>query len=522
MTRSTVFSLLCALLFPLLLVGCDSLTDITDMNENPTAATDISPGLQFADIPLAIADNRFEAWRANLIHSDCIVQHLSSTFTAWTGCYYTLNEGYNTAYWDVHWSDFKNIEDVLSKTAPEENPEFTNIHAMTRILRVFLMHRMTDLYGNIPYEQGGKGLTEGIQNPEYDDQSNIYPAMIEDLQEARGQLDPSVSTLDPARDLLFAGDIGKWQRFANSMILRLGMRMSEVASDQAQSAVQDALNSGVMESNEDIVYTEHVETNGDPYGVGEVFQVFGISGHGFRMSKTFMDVLKGEAGVSSAVDPRVSIFSAKYDDSGSLVSEDPADLEGLENGLQSEEFPEDLFEFALPHRTYMVDWGSPDLWMSHAEVKFLEAEAALRGWHPDNSNAQQHYEEGVEAAMKHLTIYGAPEISQSEIDDYIDSLPDRAPTLEEVIEQKWIALFLNGYESWAEFRRTGYPDEVRTNPINAPASETPQDEFPGRLIYPTNEAQVNPNFTDETTTSPNSMATRLWWAREPGETASVN
>ena len=521
MMRSTFSTLLCALVLPLLLGGCDSLTNITEKNENPTAATSMEPGLQFANIPLAIADNRFEAWRANLIHADCIVQHLASTTTDWSGCYYTLNEGYNTAYWNRRWGDFKNIEDVLSKTSPDENPEFTNIHAMTRILRVFAMHRMTDLYGNIPYEQGGKGLTEGVQNPEYDAQSDIYPAMIADLQEARGQLDPSVSTLDPARDLLFAGDIGKWEKFASSLILRLGMRMSEVAPDQAQSAVQDALNSGVMESNDDIVYTEHVETNGDRYGVGQVFQDFGQGGHAFRISETFMDVLKGDAGVSSDVDPRTNIFAAKYDDSDNLLSEDPDSLEGFENGLQPEEFPENTFQFAQPHRSYMVRYGSPDLWMSYAEVKFLEAEAALRGWHPNNSNARQHYEDGIEAAMKHLTIYGAPEISQGEINDYLDSLPNRDPTLEEIIEQKWIALFLNGYESWAEFRRTGYPDEVRTNPVNAPANETPEDVFPGRLIYPTNEAQINPNFS-EGSTQPNEMSTRMWWARDPGETASVN
>jgi hypothetical protein len=298
--------------------------------------------------------------------------------------------------------------------------------------------------------------------------------------------------------------------------------MSEVASGQAQSAVQNALShsAGVMQSNADMAYTEHVQVDGDSYGVGEVFQVFGQGGHGFRMSKTFMDVLKGRTGVSSAMDPRINIFSAQYDDSDNLVSDDPADLEGLENGLLGGEFPNDLFQFAQPHRTYMVDWGSPDLWMSYAEVKFLEAEAALRGWHPNNSNVRQHYEEGIRAAMKHLTIYGAPEISDAEIQSYMNSLPGGTPSLEAIIEQKWIALFLNGYEAWADFRRTGYPDEVRTNPVNHPASETPEDQFPGRLIYPSNESQINPNFTEDAITSPNSMATRLWWAREPGETAT--
>ncbi len=520
MTRSTSLAFLLALTLPLLTAGCDNLTDVTEINENPTVATDIEPGLQLANIPLEIADGRFEAWRANLIHASCITQHLASTTTAWSGCYYTLTESYNTAYWGAHFNELKDVEDVLSKTNPEENPQRTNMHAMAQIYRVFVLHRMTNLYGNIPYEEAGKGLTEGNFNPSYQPVSEIYPAMISDLQEARGQLDPSISTLDPTRDLLFAGDIEKWRRFANSLILRIGMRMSEVNASAAQSAVQDALNSGVMQSNDDLAYINHVAANGDRNGVGEVFNDFPQGGHAFRMSKTFMDMLQGRTGASSATDPRINIFSARYDDNDNLVSDDPADLEGLENGLQAEEFPSNTFTRAQPHRDYMVSYSSPEIWVSYAEVKFLEAEAALRGWHPNSSDARAHYEEGIRAAMKHLTIYGAPEISDAEISSYISSLPSGPPSLEEVIEQKWIALFLNGYEAWAEFRRTGYPDEVRTNVVNAPASETPQDEFPGRLIYPSNESLLNPNF-EEGSTQPNEMATRLWWARAPGETATI-
>jgi hypothetical protein len=521
MQRSTFSFFLLGLALPLLLVGCDNLTDVTEMNENPTAATQMEPSLQLANIPLSISDERFEAWRGNLIHASCITQHLASTTTAWSGCYYTLNESYSTAYWGRHWDELRNIEDVLQKTDPEQNPDRTNMHAMTRILRVFVMHRMTDLYGNIPYEEAGKGVTEQNFNPSYQDQSEIYPAMISDLQEARGQLDPSVSTMDPSRDVLFGGDVEKWRRFANSLILRLGMRMSEVNESAAQSAVQDALNSGVMDANDDMAYTTHVASNGVRYGVGQVFNDFPNGGHAFRMSKTFIDVLRGRTGTSSDMDPRINIFAAQYDDNDNLVTDDPAALEGLENGLQPEELPSNTFTRAQPNREFMVRYSSPDLWMSYAEVKFLEAEAALRGWHPNNSDAQAHYEEGIRAAMKHLTIYGAPEIADSEITDYLASLPDRDPTLEEIIEQKWIALFLNGYEAWAEFRRTGYPDEVRTNPVNAPASETPQDEFPGRLVYPTGESRLNPNF-EEGSTQPNEMATRLWWARDPGQTATIN
>lgn len=515
MTRSSVLTFVLALLLPILVIGCDGLTNVTEMNENPTEATDMDPELQFVDLPLAVTDNRYEAWRANLIHADCISQHVAGTTTAWSGCRYLRNEEYLNAYWDMKWEPMRNIEDVLSKTDPDEHPEYVNINAMTRVLRVFLMHRMTDLYGDIPYEDGGKGMTGDIQNPEYDAQEDIYSAMVSDLQEARDLLDPSVSTLDAGHDLLFAADVEKWRRFANSLMLRIGMRMSEVDPSQAQSVVEDAISGGVMESNDDVAYTEHVESDGKKNGIGEVFNDFGVAGHGFRMSKTFMDVLKGEAGVSDALDPRTNIFAAQYDGDGNLVSDDPDDLEGLENGLGSSEnpLPDNLSDFAQPHREYMVQYSSPDLWMSYAEVKFLEAEAALRGWHPSDSDARAHYEEGIDAAMKHLTIYGAPEIPQGDIDDYIDSLPDREPTLEEVIEQKWIALFLNGYESWAELRRTGYPEVIE--PVDYPGNVT-GGQIPGRLEYPASEEQVNEeNFQKVLDRQgDDEMSTRLWWDTE--------
>jgi hypothetical protein len=227
-----------------------------------------------------------------------------------------------------------------------------------------------------------------------------------------------------------------------------------------------------------------------------------------------MDVLKGDAGVSNAVDPRTSIFAAQYTDTDELVSDDPADLQGLQNGLQEDELPEDRFVFAQPNRAYMVRYDSPALWMSFAEVKFLLAEAALRGW--GTSGAQQHYEEGIEAAMKHLTIYGAPEIADAEIQTYLNSLPDRDPTLEEVIEQKWIALFLNGYEAWAELRRTGFPDEI--DPVDYPGNIT-NGEIPSRLEYPNSEQFVNGSNYEAGATQPNLMSTRLWWAVEG--TASI-
>ena len=516
MIRPQSLAYVCTLLLlPLVFLGCGD--QLADMNEDPTAATELEPEPRMTQFQLEASGGRFEEWRANLIHASCMIQHLSSPFEVWSGCRYTENIGYIEAYWDVQYgSSVQTIEDVMHDLDErlEEEPDLVNLHAATRIMRVFMYQRLTDLYGDIPYSEAGRGFIDGNSTPAFDPQEEIYMDMLNELSEAVDAFEPGARTYG-SHDLLFGGDVEQWRRYGNSMMLRLGMRLSEVDPATAEDYVAQAIEGGVMESNDDIAYIDH-QSGPDGinrYGVGEVFEDFWAgAGHGFRISDTLMDKMLDAENDGDNIDPRVNRISALYeeDDGGDIVlqSEDPADFAGLPNGLTSGEVEDldDPLAFNIPHRDNIGNYEAPNLWMSYAEVEFLLAEAALRGW-GNTSSAQEHYENGIRAAMEHMTIYGADPIPDEEITSYIDNAPEAS--METVLTQKWKAFFTNGYEAWSEWRRTGYPE---LDPVDFPGNVT-GGEIPRRLKYPAEE-EANNRANYEAALDrqgPDELTTRMWW-----------
>jgi len=303
------------LLFALVFSACDNGFDA--INVDPTRPSQIDVRNKMTSVQLYTAARRYESWRANLIYSSTMMQHFATTAGYWAGDKYTWNKGYAASLIDAYiGTAVKNVEDMMLQLEVEEGtPE---MKAVTRILRVFIYHRLTDMYGDIPYTEAGKGLIDGILKPKYDAQSAIYADMLKELEESAAALSTGDSGFGDA-DIMFQGDQGKWKRFANSMMLRLGLRLIKVDPTASQEWVAKAINGGVMTSNDDIAYIQH--TPGpeglNKNGNGEVFTVDGSP----RMSDTFIGFLQD--------DPRLPILAARRSDG----STDPADLKGLPNGL---------------------------------------------------------------------------------------------------------------------------------------------------------------------------------------------
>ncbi len=494
-----------------MLQACDD--GLTDINVNPTQADQLDPQFKFTRALLQTSEGRFESWRGNLIHASSMIQHLSSLTTAWSGDRYTINTEYTGAFWNSMYPNaVKTIEDVIAQV--EDDPEMVNMYSQARILRVFIYHRLTDFYGDIPYSEAGKGFIEGISNPVYDPQEEIYRDMINELTEAVAALSEGPLTFG-SNDLLFGGDIEQWRRFGNSLKLRLGMRMSNVDPAAARSAVESAVNApgGVMQNNDDIAWVNHVDQSGiNRYGVGEVFHDFGLTGHNFALSETFVNILLDAENGNANVDPRLQHIGRVYNADGSVRTTNVLEYQGVPNGLMAAEISNnwslsdaDLKPYVMPNREGLVNYDKPNIFQSYAEVRFLLAEAAERGWNVPG-DAQTHYEAGIEAAMQHMNLYGFS-ISDGEIQEYISNVP--AADLEQIATQKWIALFLNGYEAYAEWRRTGFP--VLT-PVNFPGNES-NGQIPRRIIYPIQEPGNNrANYEAAVSRQgPDLLTTRMWW-----------
>lgn len=487
------------------LSSCDT-NSLHSLNENPTVAEEIDPGYILAYTQLQTSGERFENWRAVLIYQSTMIQHLAALATYWSGDKYLFNDQYSGSLWARAYTNYiKDLVNLIEITDPavQGQEEWVNYHAMARIWKVFAFHRITDHYGDVPYFEAGKGFSERTFFPSYDPQEAIYEDMLNELAEAASLLTADASN-PGTQDLIYGGDINKWRKFAYSMMLRLGMRMTKVDLQGAQDWVQQAIAGGVMESNDDIAYIEHTD---GPEGINRngIGEVFLWNGERFanddvsRLSKTFVDWM------TEKNDPRLEKLSW-------VVNGGPP--QGLPNGYDAttiESFDPNYGEgndYSRINPLFVLT-SSPMVFQTYAEVEFLTAEAIERGW--TNGDAATHYENGVRAAMQMYSLYDASlEVGTADIDDYLAANPYDSNNWEEMLgEQYWAATFLNEYESYANWRRTGYP---ALTPVNYPGNES-NGTIPRRLRYPLSERSGNPDAFNEAVSrqGPDQFTTRMWW-----------
>ena len=342
--------------------------------------------------------------------------------------------------------------------------------AFGKILRVCIMHRVTDIYGPIPYSKmmDNDNSGEDLAVP-YDSQEQVYTQMLKELEEADKVLEENKDLSSEAfRKLedLYYGNISKWRKFVHSMQLRIAMRMSYVNPTEAQRIAQKAVEAGVIESNEDNAML-HVAENRS--------ELLFNNWNDYRISADLVSIMKGYE------DPRLDKMFVKgvqtVDQDGEKV--DVYDYYGVRIGIFTQK-KDDMINL---YSKQVISSTDPYLWMNAAEVTFLRAEGALRGWNM-GGDAQALYEKAI--ALSFEERGGATGADQYVKDatkkpiDYVNPM-DGADikyshpavstitiawepgaeyferNLERIITQKWIAIFPLGLEAWAEHRRTGYP-----------------------------------------------------------------
>jgi hypothetical protein len=486
------------------LSSCDTDT-LHSLNENPTVAEEIDPGFVLAYTQLQTSGTRFESWRTQLIYQSTMIQQFATLPTYWAGDKYLYIGSYSGALWNTAYTNYiKDLVNLVAITDPsvEGQEDLVNYHAIARIWKVVAFQRVTDVYGDIPYFEAGQGFRERIFFPSYDPQEDIYLDMLNELDEAASQL--SAGEPDPGnQDLIYGGDVEKWRKYAYSMMLRLGLRLTKVDPGTAQEWVQKAIAGGVMESNEDISYIPH--TDGpegiNNNGIGEVFNYNGTNfatDDASRLSKTFVDWMEENN------DPRLERLSW-------VVNGGPH--QGLPNGYDASTIEQydpnyDGDNYSRVNPVFVLR-SSPMFFQTYAEVQFMLAEAIERGWH--TGNAADHYQEGVRAAMEMYSIYDeSVAIPSSEIDNYLAANSYDSSNWQEILgEQYWAATFLNFYETYANWRRTGYPELI---PVDYPGNES-GGTIPRRLRYPSEESSGNPEAYNEAINrqGPDEFTTRIWW-----------
>lgn len=471
-----------------------------ELNVNPTKPVQLDPSTKLTYIQLYTGGSSYVAYLFyNVIHLMQNVQHLNNTSYA----SFLYKEG------NTHWlfeeqfkTTVKNIADLEAQLEASNEPTAAVDLAIARVQKVLIFSRITDAYGDIPYSEAGKGFLEGIRFPKYDKQSDIYANMLQTLEAASATLSSGTSSYGSA-DLMYSGDVSKWKKFANSLMLRLAMRMVKVDAAGAQAWATKAINGGVMASNADIAYLQYENSanDGGP-NVNPLTKSFtSRAATQVKIAKTFMDYLK------SRQDPRVSVLFSTVDGDTDSALQFGQDINVATRGAANSKPNINIFG-----GSGNVIYDAPLFFQTYAEVEFMLAEAAERwGLAGGSTGVKTHYDAGVTAAMQYLSMYGhGVSITTSQIDDYLNANPFvQTEALKMINEQYWVATFGNGLETFSNWKRSGYPVLV---PATV-ATILTGGEIPRRLPYPASEKLNNPSNVEAAIAQQGGdlLTTRMWW-----------
>lgn len=494
------------ILFSLILVSCDEGFD--ELNINKNAATAINPAFILNN---AVINSSFVATTVQY-EMGIVQQVISPNSGVLTGANYNQD---NREATNQNWIRFyrgvvRNTVDVINQT--KDVPARSNLNNMAKILQAFAFMILTDSYGDVPYFEAGRGYLDQLTNPKYDAQKDIYADIIKVLGEATAALDAS-KTIETA-DLLYGGDIAKWKKFGYSALLRAGMRLVKIDAALAQSTVQKAITGGVMTSNADNAIIRHDANYTN--GVGQMLN--STEAANFYMTAPFVDYLK------NTNDPRLKAFAVRYvgaksgpEQVASRASTDPAVQIGMPMGLDNtgavakakELNLASFYDFTQVDRTRFAKNTASMFLVTYAQTSLLVAEAIQRGW--TTGSASDAFKNGIKAHMEEAAAHDAASaIPAADITKYIDAnVYDASKGLEQINTQYWIASFMNGPESFANFRRSGFP-KLTPNPFPGKAIK---GDFIRRLTYPNSEISVNSVKVKEAIArqGADDLDTRVWW-----------
>lgn len=408
----------------------------------------------------------------------------------------------------VYRNPLKNIADFIERS--KEDPSKVNYLSIGRILRVYLFHSLTDSYGDIPYSQAIKGYSEGVTTPKYDKQQEIYADMFKELTEATAAFNTSKATPLSA-DIVYNGDIAKWKKFANSLMLRLALRIVKVDPANSKKYAEQAIAGGLMTSNTDnfvVKYSTQITGTGTTSNGTAHTWISSSYITTYRLARPFVDSLRLRN------DPRTPVYAMRVKTPLTSYQEgdhNPANQRGRDQFAQT--VPRDSASVANIKTFGRYD--APFIHLSYAQVQFQLAELVVRNM--ITGDAKAYYEKGVRAAMSELSIFGADgwnpggTISTAQQDAYLSANPyDPANALKQINTQYWIETFPNYYEAWANMRRSGYPDTYSS--LDLSLSSNLGAKLPRRLYYPQDEYAANPSINEAVSRQgPDLTSTRVWW-----------
>lgn len=502
------------LLGAMLLAGCTK--DFEQINDNPNQPTLVPSPTLMLNAQKQLMDDIRDEWASGRVTLPMVQYWAQVNYTEEDR--YEFRSNVNNSFWKDMYVNMMDLKRLIELNVNESTKDGMSAYganenqiAAAIVLKTWSFLILTDTYGPVPYYsygsededfQGLQAESGDIIKPKYAPVDKIYKDMLNELKLASEMINTSKPAFTEG-DNIYHGDASKWKKFANSLRLRIAVRMRGVDAATADTHIAEAISAGVFESNDDnAMFTyEDSDSNGAP-----MYKAYFVSKRtDFAVAAPFVDLLKGAVGPVAAVDPRLPKFADTNKD-GEYV--------GQPYGVPSKVAADiEVSAVSLPSKDVILARDFSAVFMSYAEVEFLLAE--YNGWD------QTHYANGVKASLAQW------DVAQADVDAYVAVLP--AADQENVITQKYIALYMQPYEAWSEYRRTGYPNTLK-KPGDWVYNYTDEDgasvdvvftslvagltDLPSRISYPNEEQGVNKaNYQAavESLGGSDDLATKLWW-----------
>ncbi|HNZ69609.1 MAG: SusD/RagB family nutrient-binding outer membrane lipoprotein [Prolixibacteraceae bacterium] len=472
-----------AFITTLLVAGCTD--EFAEINTDPDRAKDAPATNVLAFVIRYLSATQFDPWKD---------MNEVSTYAGYVAkiqyideCRYQFRPGVVENNWYYDYILLNNINEIKKKAATDGA---TNLMAVAQTLEVVVFQIATDTWRDIPFTEAIK-LNDGILLPKYDKQEDIYPALLAELKTAADAFASGGTDALGDGDIMFGGDVELWQKFANSLRLRLAMRISGVSSALAKSTVEEVLGNPskypVMESNDDNAFFWW--PGASPYEEPWYTDSKTRDDHG--ISDVIVNVLK------SLDDPRLPVYAF------------PAAADGEYRGFTIGAAAQPaLTTISRIGERFRKDPAGFTPYMRYAEVMFHVAEAAKIGF-STGTTAQKAYEAGVTASLEENGI------AKADIATYLAGKGKFDNTLDQIYLQEWIAMFKQGMEGWSLYRRTGIP---KTHYVAPGSPYSGHNTPPFRYPYPANELTYNQAnskpFVD--TVVDDFWGKQMWWDTRTG------
>lgn len=482
------------------LISVQSCNELDRINTNPNNMTvgDIHPSSLLPNILFSGAES-LDKLTYNL--GSELIQHTVGTSTTQAFHRFQIPNGVSSGLWNncARWAA---SADHMRELAAAD-PGFCNFEAIALTMRAFYMQTLTDSYGDAPFSEAFRGM-DGEMHPKFDTQKEIYLQLIEDLKRANSLYNATGRPMTESqsnKDLLYGGNLDRWKRFTNSLLLRVIMRASYCEDIDAAGLLTEIYsNPGeypVFSSEADAAVYRFtgIDNNLNPYGSTTL-----IAYQTPKRAAEFLVNLLDRTG-----DPRISLF----------FNQVGGKWEGAVSGIANRD-EGNMGDAAKVNKDILGDYDSPYSFMNYDEVLFIWAEAAKRGLIAGGEDlAASYYRQAVEASVRHWSDMPGNDnpVSDLAISQFLVKVAYDG-TYEQIMTQKYVALFWVGFEAWAEYRRTEFPSLTI-------AQSTMNDHIlPRRFEYPVNTASTNKDNYAEALArlrqdykGDDDMKTPVWWSK---------